>query len=590
MVAVISSLEAIIFYLFLNTITELSYDLLDFEIEALEEEPDLIFFEIDDNFYQTLSSWNFLLVLIFPTIGGILSGLITYVLPPMERSGESSVYIRAFHRNHCILSNHLSMIRLFASSFFIGMGCSAGREGPAVQIGAATSVFLSRKFRLSARERELLFIAGAAAGIGGIFRAPFGGALFGVEVLYKHDYEGEALPYAIIASIISFSLFSLITGWTPMFKAPSVYLSLKELPLYFVLGICCGLLARAYVAILNKSRDVFLKLKIKDYLKTAIGGLITGIIGFLCVIIIGAPYILGPGYEVIQLALNGDLFHHLSEIASSSLFIMLLMIGVIISFKMLATAASLGSMGSGGAFAPSITVGGLIGAMLGLIYKIFFPQYMVNEIGVFVIIGMASFFAAAANVPLAAIVMTAEITWDFNILIPAVIAVGVSYLIAAEQSIYQEQVSNKLSSPVHLIDDLFYAFRNLRVKDILSPDSKLYLKEDTSIERAINIMMKSQRMQLPVVDDKERCIGIVGIFNLISLVSADKKRPVKESIKKIAICVTPEEPLLFAIAKALRGHIMVLPVVDPHTNKIIGEITYHDMIKAFYAKLSELGI
>jgi len=585
LIGIIVGIEALIFYAFLDLVRSFSYGVLGIDIGRPAGEPN--FFNLDLLLPRISSPLNVVLIVVLPTIGGLLSGLITYCLPPDERSGESSVYIRAFHHKYGVLSDHLPIIRLCASAFFVGMGCSAGREGPIVQIGAASASLLSRKGNLTPRERELLFVAGAAAGIGGIFRAPLGGALFGIEVLYRHDYEGVAFPLAVVSSIISWLIFSLCTGWTPMFSAPRIRLGLKEVPLYIILGICCGLLARFYVKIFNYIKSLFDKLPVKDYVKPAIGGFVVGILAIICMIIVGKPYIFGTGYGPLQLVMSGELFQYLP---AKDLMIILFMLLLIVFLKIIATAASLGSKGSGGVFAPSIAIGGFFGAAAGMLFKVFFPDYIINDIGIFVILGMASFFGAAANVPLAAITMTAEITWDFSILVPAIITVGVSYLVALESTVYSEQVENMLSSPVHIADEIFYVLRNLRVKDILSPDSQVFIMEDTPAEEAMNLMMKLQRTVLPVADKDGKYLGIVDIYDLTSLLSRGKQKPVREVIREIMIYAYPEEPLILTLSKATKNRLQAIPVVDPITKKIIGEVTYHDMIKALYAKLEEIGV
>ena len=577
-VGILAGIGSILFYILLEFFNEFFSTLLGIDIGKPAGEPELF------NFKEFLSfvpyPINLLLVLLAPAFGGFISGILTYFLAPEAKGEGVDAVIKAFHRKFGVISGRVPIIKSVSSAIFIGSGGSVGREGPIAQIAAGVASLLADKTRISPRERELLVVVGMSAGIGGLFRAPAGGALFGIEVLYKRDYESDALPYAIIASFLAFSIFCVFAGWRPMFAAPQYTISFREIPFYVILGIVCGLFARLYIVIYEHCEKFFSKLNMKDYIKPVIGGLIVGVLAILTSILVGEPYIFGSGYGPLQLILNKELF------LKTSIAIILL----IAILKMVATSVSIGSGGSGGAFAPSVTIGGFIGGVVGAILKTFFPQYIVNDIGIFAIVGMASFFAAAANVPLTAIIMTAEITWDFSILAPAIIAVGISYLIAFEPSIYREQVPDRPSSPVHMADHLFLVFRNLRVKDILSPDTMVVIKADTPAEEAMNIMIRNQRMYLPVVDENGKCIGIVDIFDLTSLMARNKRKLVKEVVRKAAICVYPDEPLLLALAKAKKANINVLPVIDPKTKKTIGEVSYHDMIKAFYAKLGELGL
>ena len=239
--------------------------------------------------------------MVLPTIGGLLSGLITYCLPPDERSGESSVYIRAFHHKYGVLSDHLPIIRLCASAFFVGMGCSAGREGPIVQIGSALGSTVGQLFKMSGERVKILVGCGAAAGISATFNAPIAGVFFALEIILG-DFTINAFSPVILSSVIATVISRAFLGNYPAFIVPAYDLvSVWEMPLYIGLGLVAGMFSVLFIKVLYKSEDIFEALRINNLLKPALGGLMLGIIGIFY------PQLFGVGYATISLALHGEM-------------------------------------------------------------------------------------------------------------------------------------------------------------------------------------------------------------------------------------------------------------------------------------------
>jgi len=241
----------------------------------------------------------------------------------------------------------------FATFFTLGFGGSAGREGPIAQIGAGFGSMVATFFKLSDRERRILLLAGCAAGLSAIFRAPLGGALTSIEVLYREDLETEALIPAIISSITAYVVFTLIFGSQPIFYFPEYHFSHPvELFFYIVLGLVCIPLGMFYVKIFYGIRDhVFRPLNIPRYYKPMIGGLGVGILG------LWLPQIYGDGWGWIQLAILGKL----------SIGIMALLAIA----KIFATSFTISSGGSGGVFGPTLFIGGMIGGATGFLLFFF---------------------------------------------------------------------------------------------------------------------------------------------------------------------------------------------------------------------------
>ncbi len=506
------------------------------------------------------------LIIIIPALGGLVSGIITYKWAPEAEGDGTDAVIEAFHWKRGIIRGRIPVIKAVTASILIGSGGSSGREGPISQIGGGVASILAMKLGLSEREREILVVSGMAAGIGSIFKSPFGGSIFGIEVLYKRDYEVQALVPAVISTFVAYIVFGSIVGWRPIFSVPEYSFSPYQLPLFATLGIIAGLVARFYIWSYGSINKAFNRVNIPRYLKPAIGGLLVGLIGFWL------PQALETGYGWIEIAILGKL----------TLEILI----IVMIAKIFATAFSVGSGGPGGLFAPSVVVGGFLGGVVGSIFRIMAPE-LAGDVGVYIIVGMGCFFAAAANVPLASIIMVAEMTGDYNILPPAFLASILAYLVSGERSIYEKQVEEQFRSPFHEREIVTGLLSYLKVKRIAVPDTHVVSVND-SVIKAEEIMRKHERLALPVLDEDGKYVGIITAMDIMA-VPPEKIREtkVKDFVRCKFIFVTPECSLLDALYKMLRFEIPELPVIDRETKSLVGEISLRDILKYFHYRAEE---
>jgi len=242
-------------------------------------------------------------VLLVPMLGGLLCGLLVYTLAPEAEGHGTDAMVRAFHQLGGRIRTRVPFVKSIASIITIGTGGSAGREGPIAQIGAGFGSFLAEKVGLGEQERRLLMLSGGAAGIGAIFRAPLGGALFASEVLYGSTaLEFGAVIPCFISSITAYAVFAAIYGQGLAFKMPPdlVYQNIGELPFYLVFAVVCAVVGFLYVNIFYGLRNrIFKKLPVPNHLKPAIGGLMLGVLA------IWLPQLMSGGYGWIQMAING---------------------------------------------------------------------------------------------------------------------------------------------------------------------------------------------------------------------------------------------------------------------------------------------
>jgi CIC family chloride channel protein len=251
--------------------------------------------------------------------------------------------------------------------------------------------------------------------------------------LQQEDLEVEAIIPALIASIVGYSTFGLWSGWNPIFTPPTnlAFNSPPQLLYYVLLGILCGLLGLLYAHGFYGITHLFQRLRLPNWIKPAIGGLLVGLIGLL------VPQTLGMGYGWIQVSMG-------SELLSLPLWVV-----VLLPFaKILTTGLSIGSGGSGSIFGPGMVIGGMTGAFLWRISYHVLPGLPTTP-GPFVIVGMMALFGGIAHAPLAVMLMVAEMTGNLSLLAPAMIAVSLSYLIVGQATIYSKQLDSRADSPAH---------------------------------------------------------------------------------------------------------------------------------------------
>ncbi len=514
-------------------------------------------------------------LLALPALGGLVSGVLVYTLAPEAEGHGTDAAIEAFHKLSGFIRARVPLVKAIASAFTIGTGGSAGREGPVAQMSAGLGSIIAKALKLSTREREILMISGIAAGIGSIFKAPFGAALFAVEVLYKRDYEADAFIHAIISSFTGYSVFGLATGWQPIFTVPPYAFSPSELPAFAMLGLVCGPLSILYVKVFYGMRDkLFKRMKIPSHLKPAIGGLMLGALGVLF------PYAIGTGYGWIQQALTGSL-----ELNVAAPLVLL---------KILATSFTISSGGSGGVFAPSLVIGSMVGASMS-----FLIGEMLSQPKILPLIGMAAFFAGAAKCPLSSIVMVAEMTGDYNILVPAIVASALSYMLSGEWSIYEKQMLNRVRSPAHfdeIVSELSKATMELsknarrvlmalKAREVMSR-SLVTVGKDEPLELVYQLMLKTGHHSFPVTD-RGKLVGFISLHEL-GKVSRDlwRKTRVEEAMVKHVKTVSEDESaynVALEMEKLKVGKLVVVDRNDPQ--KPVGVISKSDILKAYNTAL-----
>lgn len=508
--------------------------------------------------------------LIIPALGGLASGILVYTLAPEAEGHGTDAMIEAFHQKGGQIRKRVPIVKIIASALTIGSGGSAGKEGPIAQIGSGFGAFLSSTLKLKPRDQRILVLAGAAGGIGAIFQAPLGAALFAPEVLYREEeFEYEGILPCIISSIVAHSLYSEVFGRRALFFPGKVEFSLtSELVPYALFGVLCALVGFLYVRVFYGLRDkFFLPLRINRMLKPALGGLMLGAISFL------SPAILDGGYGWIQMAMEGKILW----------YVMLLLAFL----KILATSCTISSGGSGGVFGPSVFIGAMLGGAFGFLGHKLAPGWVIHP-NSFMLVGMGGFFAGVAKVPIASIIMACEMSSSYTLLVPLMLVSSISYLLLRKVSLYEKQLTSRLASPAHVTEFSRGLLERIYVHEATKMREVCRIPEEMPFGEMVKIMVNSREIYFPVVDRNGKMSGILSINDI-------REFMFEESINHLIVArdvATPNvarvlwnDTLQQALDKMAVLNVDELPVVrEDARDEIVTMITKRDIINYYHGR------
>ena len=522
----------------------------------------------------TATAFNRWILLVLPAAGGLLSGWIVYTFAPEAEGHGTDAAIDAFHKRGGFIRSRVPFVKTIASTLTLTTGGSGGREGPIAQIGAGFGSFLATRLHLSDRDRRIMMAAGVGAGVGSIFRAPLAGALFAAEVLYRDpEFESDVIIPAGISSVVAYCLFCLVFGWGSLWQGPGfVFRNPLELGPYLVLALVLVALGSAYVKIFYGTVDLFHAWKIPNHIKPAVGGLLTGIVGFFL------PQTLAFGYGFAQQALLNEL---------SVPFLLALALG-----KVLTTSFSIGSGGSGGVFGPSVVIGGAMGGVVGKIFHDIMPA-VVTEPGAFVVVGMAGFFTAVSNTPISTIIFVSEMTNSYGLLLPSLLVCSVGYLLSRNFTIFHNQVKSRIDSPAHAGEFFVDILQTIRVSDLMKQVRKVeMIPENMPFLEFKQYFSRTKQHYFPVMNALGRMVGIFSSTDIRAVLFSQEIEQlvvVSDIATSDIIVTTPVDDLNAVMQKFTTRNIDSLPVVreDDH-GQLIGMLARRDVIAFYNQRVQEL--
>lgn len=516
------------------------------------------------------SPYHYLMIVI-PAVGGLVSGLIVNYLAPETAGDGTDAMIDAFHKKGGFIRPRTPYIKIITSAITIGTGGSAGKEGPISQIGAGFGSFLATTLKLRPRERRILVLAGAAAGVGAIFRAPLGAALFAPEVLYRDtEFEFEAILPCVVSSIVSYAIFSQFYGRAVIFFPGAVDFALpKELVPYAIFGVLCGVVGYVWIKTFHGMQHYFFdRLAIPRILKPSLGGLMCGLILFFY------PHVMNGGYGWVQMALEGKMLWHV-------MFIMAFL-------KILATSCTLGSGGSGGVFGPSIFIGAMLGGGFGYLGHLLFPGWVVYPYA-FVLVGMGGFFAGVSKCPLAGIIMACEMCASYTLLVPLMLVSAIAIIFLGRNvSLYDKQVFSRLASPAHMFEFARGVLEEMRVHEAIVPRPVTTIPEDLRFGELVVRVTHSADTYFPVVDTKGEMTGILSINDIREVMFEETIAQLilaKDVATPNVVRVFWNDSLQEALDKMAQIQVDELPVVrEENPGEIVSMISKRDIISYYHTK------
>jgi chloride channel protein, CIC family len=498
------------------------------------------------------------------TGGALLAGLLVFTLAPEAEGHGTDAAINAVHTNPKGVRPRIIAVKLLASVLTIGSGGSGGREGPTAQISSGFGSVLARALNLTPADARICVCAGIASGIGAIFRAPFGGALLGVELLYINDVEIEALIPSLVATVVGYAVFGAAVGtFTPIFgdHSGAAVSHAWELALFVVVGLAGGAIGRLYSYTFYRLSDLFGAWRIPRAAKPAVAGLAVGAMG------LAVPGVLGTGYGEVQV-----------QMEAHRLLAMPLWIVLVLPFaKMAATGLSIGSGGSGGIFGPGMVIGGATGAALWRLGHI--AGVGSHDPVAFVVVGMAACFGAIAHAPIAVLLMVAEMTGSLALLPPAMVAIAFATVVVGDTTIYRSQLARRSDSLAHRLDVGVPAPASIPLRRVMSAP-RVVLDGAVPASVALDRLRQAGVPGAPVVDS-----GGVFIGSLQAHILSDQLRPSEdqtaERLADAEAMTLPDDANFDAAIEAVpasKGG--WVPVLDDR-RRVVGIVSAGDLVRGW---------
>lgn len=505
-------------------------------------------------------------------IGGLVNGLIAHFFCPEIRGSGVDYLIARFHRHEGRMRGRVAIFKSIATVFTLAGGGSAGKEGPAAQIGAGFSAFFANRLNIGARARRTLLLAGAAAGLGAIFHAPLAGALTAVEMIYKEDLESDAIVPCIIASIVSYLVSVTFSGAGPLYAASDLHFQVTDVPAYIVLGFVCFLAGFVFVRVYGAVFSAFTRLPVHPILKPLIGAI------FVFAIALVVPRVTGSSSEVLQTMFNREAKYESADPLNVLVFFSLLTLS-----KILATSFTVGSGSAGGLYGPSLLIGASLGLSVAALQRIFIPGLEVSYVS-FALVGMGAFYSGIASAPIAAIIFVCELVGNYVLLPPLMIVSIITLVLSHRWSIYSNQVTNRFESPAHHWD-----MRTDLLEKITIESSGISLRRLAVVPHTITLKkLKETAASIHatdfVVSDSNQYFGMVSLKHPLA------GRPGEQVSAYVDTRIVPlhsTSSLATALKLMVEAELDKVAVVSPQG--LLGYVRYKDIIDYYFKHIEKKG-
>jgi CIC family chloride channel protein len=502
--------------------------------------------------------------LLFPVVGSLGIGyLLSRYFPNARGSGVPQTKAALFARDGRITLRTV-LGKFFCTSATLASGIPLGREGPSVQVGAGIASVLGRTLGLSTQQVKKLIPVGAAAAIAAAFNTPLAAVLFSLEEIMG-DLHAPVMGAVVLASATAWMVLRVFLGDHPLFKVPQYQLvHPSEFAIYALLGIAGGVVSALFTKLLLGMRARFLRLPLKTlWFQPLAGGLLVGLIGWFI------PQVLGVGYGYVGDALNG-----------SMAFKMMLLLVVL---KLITVTTSYASGNAGGIFGPALFIGAMLGGAVGTVAHHFFPGYTANP-GAYALVGMGAVFAGIVRAPMTSVLMIFEMTQDYAVIVPLMIANMISLFIASrlqEEPIYEALA---VQDGIHLPSADARQRGHRQVATVMQAASES-LHAEMTVREALEQVRTSEIQSWLVIDER----GVIGVLNRFKLDQESSEGADKHLSDLVDPVVFPhvhaDQGLDLALERMGTNQVEILPVVNrANVHKVEGIVILHDVLSAYGVK------
>ena len=506
--------------------------------------------------FPELGPWFLVLA---PVVAGLVYGPLVYRFAREARGHGVPEVMYAVAERGGRIPPQVSLVKALASALCIGSGGSVGREGPIVQIGAALGSALGRITRLDQHRLRILVACGAAGGIAATFNAPLAGPFFAMELILR-DFTVESFGAVVLASVTASTVGRAFLGNTPFLALPAFHLhNPLEFALFALLGIVVSAAGVLFSKVLYWIEDLCDRVwRGPEWLRPGVGGLLLG--GLLLVL----PQMYGVGYPVLDQAVGGRY---------AIGFLLLLMAG-----KMIATSLTIGIGGSGGVFAPSLFIGAMGGTAFGEVVHQLLPGVAASP-GAYGLVGMGAAFAGATRAPITGVIVLFELTGQYSIILPLMLAVVVATLVSrtlSRDTIYTAKLTRRGV-------DLDARHRRGRLPDrsassVMEPLPEA-LPADSGLDHAADRLARSDHGVLPVLSSSGRYLGCVTAQAVAEGLGQDGRPPRQVSeLVEVPTTVTTGTSLVDALDALVTSHGSGLPVLSGEAGEPVGWISHQDLL------------
>ena len=527
------------------------------------------------------------LYLIYPAVGIVLATLFVKYIVKDEISEGVTRVLYAMSRRDSRIAPHNCWTSIVGGATTIGFGGSVGPEAPIVLTGAAIGSNVGKLARLNYKELTLLLCCGAGAAVAAIFKAPITGVVFVLEILMLDITASSIIPL-LVSSVSATTVALVFRGFDPILSitlSSSDVVVIHQIPLYVLLGVCCGLMSY-YFTSMNSKVGAFVKGVQSQYRRWALGGVVLGVLIFIF------PPLYGEGYEALTALMHGNV----PDLFDNSLFfrfrhvewVALIYVTAVMFFKVIAMATTNAAGGVGGTFAPSLFVGAFMGAIVALACNTLL-DWNISVVS-FTLVGMAGVMAGVMKAPLTSIFLIAELSNGYGLFIPLMIVASISFAVdytLDRDSIYTKQLRQRGELLSHDKDSSVFVF--LRLEDLMETDF-VRIKENFTLGDLVGIISSAHRNIFPVIDNFGHLLGVVQLDDLREDMFKREMwgRPVIDYMRQPPYKILEHEQVQSILPRFEENHTWMLPVVD-RDNRYLGFISKSRILNAYREALVRIS-